>query len=492
MTEQKNTEQKKTVSLHRNARKFRYGSLAILLTIAVIVIVILLNVVFGRLEQSRAWSIDVNALNATDFDPNTLEVLRLVDQDVYIYTVYQATSSSALRVQVDSILEKYHALNPHIHTGNIDPVGEPARILKLAGEKSLEEGAVIVTNADETRVKIYNRNDYFGTSSYGTYHFTYLYLERYITGALVYVTSETTPHVLFLSGHGEIPLESCTLLNQSLTTRNYDVGSLNISEGTDNLLPNDALIIADPARDLADEEYTFLRTWLSGGGRMLVCLSYDRDLTMLPNLMRLLEYYQLSYGDGVVYENNNSTDNYWNGNTLSLVPNLDPEHEITKRLIEIGSTNLVLPQARPILPPILPESGTTYTPLLTTSSRAYVVHDQETGNPGTQILALAMLDADENGEKEKDVRIVLVDTAYMLADSNLLYYSYNLNLVGTAVDWLINSDTTVDVSSKVMTNSTLSIPDSRTATGMGIAAIAVIPLCIIIPGIIIYIRRRRL
>ena len=151
MTEQKNTEQKKTVSLHRNARKFRYGSLAILLTIAVIVIVILLNVVFGRLEQSRAWSIDVNALNATDFDPNTLEVLRLVDQDVYIYTVYQATSSSALRVQVDSILEKYHALNPHIHTGNIDPVGEPARILKLAGEKSLEEGAVIVTNADETR-----------------------------------------------------------------------------------------------------------------------------------------------------------------------------------------------------------------------------------------------------------------------------------------------------------------------------------------------------
>ena len=103
-----------------------------------------------------------------------------------------------------------------------------------------------------------------------------------------------------------------------------------------------------------------------------------------------------------------------------------------------------------------------------------------------------MLDADENGEKEKDVRIVLVDTAYMLADSNLLYYSYNLNFVVTAVDWLINSDTTVDVSSKVMTISTLSIPDSRTATGMGIAAIAVIPLCIIIPGIIIYIRRRRL
>ena len=95
-------------------------------------------------------------------------------------------------------------------------------------------------------------------------------------------------------------------------------------------------------------------------------------------------------------------------------------------------------------------------------------------------------------KKEKDVRIVLLDSAYLLADSNLLYYCYNLNFTVTAIDWLINSSTTVDVSSKVMTNSTLTIPDSGTAVRIGIITIAMIPLVTALAGISVWRRRRRL
>ncbi len=475
-----------------NQRRFRYGGFALFLTLMVFVIVILLNVAAGRLEQNHAWAVDVNALNATDFDEVTLEVLKLVEEDVKVYTVYQNSTQNALRVQVDSILEKYHALNAHIQLGNIDPVTEPARITKLAGDREITEGAVIVASGDESRVRIYNRDDYFGTGTYGTYHFTYLNLERYVTSALVYVTSRVTPHVYFLTGHGEIQPENCTLLSQSLATRNYEVGSMKLSSDSGNLLQNDCLVIAEPARDLSDEEYTFLRNWLAAGGRMLVCLGYQADTAALPNLVRLLDYYQLSYGDGVIYENENETARYWNNNSLYLVPNLDSEHEITRKLTELGSTSLIVPQARPINPVLLPESGTVYTRLLTTSSRAYAVNGQEKGSPGTQILALAMLDADQNMEKEKDVRIVLMDSAYLLADSNLLYACYNLNFTVTAIDWLINSDSTVDVSTRVMANSTLTIPDSATATRMGIMAIGAIPLLILAVGTAVWYRRRRL
>lgn len=62
----------------------------------------------------------------------------------------------------------------------------------------------------------------------------------------------------------------------------------------------------------------------------------------------------------------------------------------------------------------------------------------------------------------------------------------------TALDWLINSDTTVDVSSKVMANSTLNIPDSQTANRLGIIAIGVMPLAVAVVGIIVWRRRRRL
>ena len=490
MTQTKEKKIRRFSWLHQ--RKYRYGRIAALLTIAVFTTVILLNVAAGRLEQTFAWAVNVNGLGATEFDQATLDVLKLVDQDVNVYTVYQAGTENALRVQVDAVLEKYHALNNHIHPGNIDPVAEPGRVTQLAGDTALEEGAVIVTNADESRVKIYNRDDYFGTTAYGSYHFTYLYLERYVTSALVYVTSETTPHVFFLTGHGEVPLTSFTLLKQSLETRNYEVASLDLSSQADSLMQNDALVIVDPARDLADTEAAVLRDWLAAGGRLLVSLGYQVNTAGLPNLMKILDYYQLSFGEGVIYENENESERYWNGSALNLVPVMDEEHEITKRLIDIGSTNLIVPQARPIQPVLLPESGTVYTKLLTTSNRAVVANGAEKGAPGTQILALAMLDADQNMEKEKDIRIVLTGSDYLLVDSNLLYYCYNLNFVVTAVDWLINSDTTVDVSSKVMTNSTLSIPDSATAVRIGIVAIGVLPLCVAVAGIVVWRRRRRL
>ena len=93
-----------------NQRKYRYGRFAVFLTVVVFAIVILLNVAVGRLEQTQAWAVDLNGLNATEFDQSTLDVLKLVDEDVYVYTVYQASTENALRVQVDAILEKYHAL----------------------------------------------------------------------------------------------------------------------------------------------------------------------------------------------------------------------------------------------------------------------------------------------------------------------------------------------------------------------------------------------
>lgn len=475
-----------------NQRKYRYGRFAVFLTVVVFAIVILLNVAVGRLEQTQAWAVDLNGLNATEFDQSTLDVLKLVDEDVYVYTVYQASTENALRVQVDAILEKYHALNAHVRIGNIDPVTEPGRITQLAGDKALDEGAVIITNQDESRVKVYNRDDYFGVTAYGNYHFTYLYLERYVTSSLVFVTSRDTPHVWFLTGHGEIGASSCTMLQQSLANRNYEVGTLNLTGGAENLLQNDALVIADPARDLTDEEAGLLRSWLAAGGRLLVCLSYQTDTAGLPNLTRILDYYQLAFGNGVVYENENETARYWNGNTLNLVPRLAEGHEITDKLAEIGSENLIIPQGRPIQPVLLPEAGAVYSRLLTTSDRAYAVDGNEKGTPGTQILAMAMIRADQNMEKEKDIRIVLMDSAYLLADSNLLYYCYNLNFTVTALDWLINSDTTVDVSSKVMANSTLNIPDSQTANRLGIIAIGVMPLAVAVVGIIVWRRRRRL
>ena len=472
-------------------RKFRFGTYATILTIVVIAVVILLNIAFGAIEKNWALSIDVTAINVTEFEDATYQVVDAIDQDVYIYTIYQPGTASSSRIQVETVLEKYHALNSHIIIGNIDPVTEPTRVTKYAGDTSLTEGSVIVTNADESRIKLIPRSDYYYYQSYSNSTFTFFALEAKMTSALAYVTSTETPRVFFLTGHNELDASNnITLLSKELEKRNYDVSSLNLLTDDVTLVSGDTVIIIDPARDLTDNEYTTLRAWLSDGGRMLFCLDYNVNTENLPNFIRLLDYYQLSYGDGVIYENEGETSNYWNGGRINLVPKMDNEHQITADMASAG-VGLIVPQARPINNVDIPESGVSYTKLLTTSSRATVVNGTDESDPGTQTIALSVLKADPTDSK-KDVRIVLLDSAYLLADSNLLYYSYNLNFSIGVVDWLVNSNTTVQISTKYISDSVLNIPDATTAWILTAIVVVAIPLIVVITGIIVWAKRRRL
>lgn len=471
-------------------RKFRYGTYATILTIVVIIVVILLNVALGAIETNWALTVDVTAINATDFDDATYEILKRVEDEIHVYTVYQTSTSSAARIQVDSVLEKYHALNNRIVLGNIDPVKEPTRVTKYAGNTNLSEGSVIVTNADETRVKLINRSEYSYTQSFSSTTYSIFDLESKMSSALVYVTSTDTPMVYFLTGHGEMDRESYfTILTRQLQLRNYDVTSLNLLNDGVTLKNGDTVVITNPSHDLDDSEYETLLTWLNEGGRLLVTLDFSVDTTVLPNLTRLLDYYQLSFGDGLITENESSTDNYVSYGTLYLRPNVDADHKITSSLAE--TRQLMIPQVRPINDVAIPESGVVYTKLLTSSNKATVVNGEDQSAPGTQTIAMSAA-RDNYDDETKNVRIVLLGSSYLLADTQLLYSTDNLYFTINAFDWLVNSNSTVSISSKYVANSVLSIPDATTAWVLAAVVVVAIPLIVLIIGIVVWVKRRRL
>ena len=66
--------------------------------------------------------------------------------------------------------------------------------------------------------------------------------------------------------------------------------------------------------------------------------------------------------------------------------------------------------------------------------------------------------------------------------------------ISTAVfNWLVNrEESTVSISSKLMANNTLAIPDSATAWTLGAIIVIVIPLLVTVAGIVIWSKRRRL
>ncbi|MBR3504261.1 MAG: GldG family protein [Clostridia bacterium] len=471
-------------------RKFRYGAYATILTVVVIAVVILLNVVLGAIETNWALGIDVTAINATDFDDATYEILKGVTEDVRVYTVYQTSTATASRVQVDSVLEKYHALNNHVILGSIDPVKEPTRINKLAGDTNLSEGAVIVTNADETRVKLINRSDYSYSQTFANNTYSIFDLESKMTSALVYVTSTATPRVFFLAGHGEYDRETnFRYLTSGLQQRNYDVATLNLLTDDVTLASGDTVVITNPSRDLDDSEYETLRDWLMDGGRLLVAFDYTVDTSILPNFNRLLDYYQLSFGDGVINENESATGNYVSYGTLYLRPNMDAEHQITSSMAE--TRQLIIPQVRPINEVAVPESGFLYTKLLTTSNGAVVVNSDSTSTPGTQTVAMSAVRYDNN-DGSKDIRIILLGSNYLMLDTQLLYSTDNIYFTINAFDWLVNSDSTVKITSKYAADSVLRIPDATTAWVLAAIVVVAIPLIVLVVGIVVWIKRRRL
>lgn len=475
-------------------RQFRYGGYATVMTAIVIAVVILLNVALGAIEDNWALSIDVTAIGATDFDEQTEKVVAEVNEEIHVYTLFQDATSSSVRVQVEEVLNKYHAMNGNITFSNIDPVKNPGLVQGYSGGAELSEGALILTNADESRVKLVNRTDYYYyyTSSYNSQTYTIFDLESKVTSALMYVTSAETPRVFYLNGHGELDSTSyCTVLTQQLENQNYDVAQLNLTSDVDvTLEAGDTVVIINPVRDLSDAEYETLRQWLANGGRMMFVLNYDTNADTLVNFTKLLDYYQLSFGEGVVKEDSSSTSN-WNGDYYTLVPAMDAEHDITAKMAE-SNQYLMMPKCRPINAVEMPESGLQFTDLLTTSSKAVVQVNDTDSAPGTQTVARAMLKANES-DPTKDIRIVLLGSYYSMADTSLLNYAYNMNFTMNAFNWLVNrADASVDISSKLMANNTLAIPDIATAyTLAGIVVIA-IPLIVLVGGIVVWRRRRSL
>ena len=470
-------------------RKFRYGTAATLITVAVIALVILLNVTVGALEDRFGLAIDASALKASRLSDQTVEILNDLNEDVRIYTVYQPTTSSEIRIQVEEMLRAYAAKSSHVTWDNINPVSDPLRVNALSGGKSMAEGALIVTNADESRVKAINMSEYYytQTSVLTNTDVTVFSAESKITSGIRYVTHDDAGRVFFLQGHREIdPNTYCRRLTDALDSNGYLVDTINLVTSEEKLTKGDVLIVVDPQVDMTADEYRILRDWLEDGGRMFMGVAWNIDMSNMNHFVELLEYYHLGFEDvSAVEESKNSTGNWIWGQLSNLVPNLDEEHPITAELEQ----PVVIPYSRPLKTVDMRESGTYYTDLLTTSSAATTYYATGETVVGKRAVAMAL---QQNADvPEDETRMVIIGSDIICTDT-LANQSRNIDFCVSAVRWLINEDTSaVYVRSNVVDTSYLSIgtQDLWIVTAL---VVVVIPLLVAVIGLVVWIRRRRL
>ena len=467
-------------------KKFRLGGYSVALICIVLALLVAVNLIVGEVP-TKYTHIDVSELQLYTLSEENKAYLASLDQDV---TIYLVTQNGAENNDMYEILSKYAAESSHISLVVKDPSLYPQFVSQYT-TMTLTDNSVIVERGDKS--KVIDFAEIFALD-YNTYYSTgqqsYLYNgEGLITGAIDYVTREDLPVMYVVSGHGEAELSAT--IKDAIGNKNYTVNDIALISAEEIPADCDILFMNAPTQDISAEEAELMIRYLQGGGRLM--LFTGASATRLPNLTSVMENYGMTAQNGVVLDND--PEHYYQ-NYLMLLPD-KVAHEITSAQMAEKTYNLI-PAAHGISVLEQYRSTLSVSPLLKTSDSAYMktnpetmeTQEKEAGDPEGGFIIGAAAEEDYNGIK---TRVVWYPTAL----SNIEYYDSavsgaNLKLILGSLDWLNGGEPTgINIPAKEMTSDTAMVMTAAQSLLWVFIMIVLIPVCLLIFGLVYWLRRRK-
>ncbi len=453
------------------------GSYTITISVIVLAILVVINVLFSKLPSSLT-KYDISASQLYSITSGTKVVVNGLDKDVTIYWVVQADKEDSV---IENLLNKYESLSSHISVVKKNPDTYPTFTSSYTSE-DVANNSLIVECGDKYRYISYS-DIYLTDVDYTTYSYNYSFDgEGALTSAISYVTSEDTPKIYYLEGHGEAELPS--EFSKQIKKQNIETESLsllNIDE-----IPSDAslLMIYAPTSDISDEEAEMLISYLDDGGKVFVSVGPTSGGT-LTNLYSVLSSYGVESEEGIVIE---SDRNYYTfSQPYMLLPTLSSS-DITTPLID-ESYYVIFPLAEGLTV----SSSSNVTTLLTSSSTSFskvdgynlTTYEKEDNDIDGSFALAVSINTNSDGE------LIWFASSYFLED---IYNSYssgaNVNLGINAISELIGQEDSISISSKSLNYNYLTISSSE-ASNLKRWMIGIVPGVFVLYGIITVIDRRR-
>ncbi len=453
------------------------GSYTITISAIVLAILVVINVLFSKLPSSLT-KYDISASQLYSITSGTKVVVNGLDKDVTIYWVVQADKEDSV---IENLLNKYESLSSHISVVKKNPDTYPTFTSSYTSE-DVANNSLIVECGDKYRYISYS-DIYLTDVDYTTYSYNYSFDgEGALTSAISYVTSEDTPKIYYLEGHGEAELPS--EFSKQIKKQNIETESLsllNIDE-----IPSDAslLMIYAPTSDISDEEAEMLISYLDDGGKVFVSAGPTSEGT-LTNLYSVLSNYGVESEEGIVIE---SDRNYYTfSQPYMLLPTLSSS-DITTPLID-ESYYVIFPLAEGLSI----SSSSNVTTLLTSSSTSFskvdgynlTTYEKEDNDIDGSFALAVSINTNSDGE------LIWFASSYFLED---IYNSYssgaNVNLGINAISKLIGQEDSISISSKSLNYNYLTISSSE-ASNLKRWMIGIVPGVFVLYGIITVIDRRR-
>ena len=482
------------MNLFFKSRRFRQGSLATGITVAVLALVILCNLLLGALAEKYPLKLDMTSNRAFALSQTSLDFVGGLQTDITIYvlaTEEEFTNqgdASDYFVQAAEVIKKYAQASGRIRVSFVDYLLDPTFVQRFP-DLQLSFGSILVQSGEGAaqRYKTVSVYDLFNVeqSYYGNV-IASSKAEQAMTSAILAVTSDQKTVVSVLSGYGEAAPDPLVAL---LEANNYQISKQNILTEDIPAEASIAVILA-PERDWHEDDIAKLDRFLQNEGKTVLYFSHFTQPDNLPNLSAFLADWGIKVNSGAIMETSNRR--YIYGSPAN--PLAQYTEEFFSQTARSRDMPFVMPQAKP-LEALFENRGSIYTGIILQFSETAVVYplDAPEGWKPQDAAITGPLPAAIVASNASQPSHVVVFASFTALDSALLdHTSYgNADFVLDLCDILSGRQDVVRIEAKTMGGEPLGLNEAQFGV-LGLLTIVVFPLAIMIIGALVWLSRRHL
>jgi ABC-type uncharacterized transport system involved in gliding motility auxiliary subunit len=316
--------------------------------------------------------------------------------------------------------------------------------------------------------------------------------EEQITGAIIRDLKNGARNACFVQGSGEHSLddtgrEGYSTFKDALEKNNYKTRSISLIEKPD--IPKDCniVVVAGPKRDYLQPALDALKTYVQGGGRLIV--NFDPVLSMpdqklgdTPKLAELVGTWGVTPSTNVILDLSSASRLF---GQLSPVVGSYEQHAITRVM---GDNATVFPLARGLdvkSPAEKLFSSTSDSYGLTNPKSSITQADLDKAAKGPFVLGAAAT----IGSGNNAARVIVVGSSNWLANQIMSAPVANRDLALNMMNWLTSDEDLISIRPKEPEDRRLHI----TGSGMRVlflTSVVFLPLFVILSGVSMWWKRR--
>lgn len=452
-------------------RQARYGSNALVMSVAFLLILGFINGIFTtpRFNLDKTWDLTEDKINT--LAPETLAALQTIPKPVKASAFFSQNSNTEGATELlnkvrDNSNGKfdYTFINP-----DLDP--QAAMNAGVTGD-----GKILLQMGEQKEIVAFASEDE-------------------ILKGLLRLLNPDSSAIYFLTGHGERDIQqggetSMARAREILESKNYVVNTLNLL--VDNEIPEDAsvIVIAGPLKPVSANELELVREFLNNGGSLIVMedpsalTEFGEDSDPLAEM--LAQDWGITFDNDIVIDLNSPQP------TTAAAAFYDSTHPVT-----VNMNNLVafFPFTRSLGVTGANEE-VTLIPIVQTNERSWGETDFQSLTDGGQVALdegeaqgpLTLAIAAENTATK--ARMVVFGTSSFAVDQMFDAYG-NGDMFVNSVDWSAEQEDIANITPKATIERTFNVPTGIHWILILLSSIFIIPGLVLLGGVSTWMARRR-